>query len=71
MKSTTAAQLFRQSNKNGQTISHKAKKKITGVMLWDLSAAFDTLNAGIFCDKLKIFSSAKKEIKLFCQSLPI
>ena len=32
-----------------------AGKKITGVMLWDLSAAFDTLNAEIFCEKIKIY----------------
>ena len=34
---------------------NKVEKKITGVMLWDLSAAFDTLNAGTFCAKLKIY----------------
>ena len=31
-----------------------ANKFITGVLLWDLSAAFDTLNPNILCKKLKI-----------------
>ena len=31
-----------------------ANNLITGVLLRDFSAAFDTLNIGIFCDKLKI-----------------
>ena len=30
-------------------------KFITGVLLWDLSAAFDTLNTSILCKKLKIY----------------
>ena len=32
-----------------------ANKFITGVLLWDLSAAFDTLNPNILCTKLKIY----------------
>ena len=32
-----------------------ANKFITGVLLWDLSAAFDTLNPNIMCEKLKIY----------------
>ena len=28
---------------------------ITGILLWDLSAAFDTLSADIFCQKLKAY----------------
>ena len=31
------------------------KDLITGILLWDLSAAFDTLSADIFCAKLKIY----------------
>ena len=30
-------------------------KEITGVLLWDLSAAFDTLEHGILCSKLEIY----------------
>ena len=32
-----------------------ANKFITGVLLWDLSAAFDTLNPNFLCAKLKIY----------------
>ena len=28
---------------------------ITGVLIWDLSAAFDTVNTALLCKKLKIF----------------
>ena len=31
------------------------KDLITGILLWDLSAAFDTLSADILCAKLKIY----------------
>ena len=34
-------------------------KFITGVLLWDLSAAFDTLNTDILCSKLKIYGFDK------------
>ena len=46
-----------------------AKKKITGVMLWDLSAAFDTLNAGIFCAKLKIYGADSRSCDWFMSFL--
>ena len=38
------------------------KDLITGILLWDLSAAFDTLIAEVLCAKLKIygFKSIKK-----------
>ena len=29
---------------------------ITGVLIWDLSAAFDTVNTELLCEKLKILS---------------
>ena len=32
-------------------ISNNEEKKITGILLWDLSAAFDTLDANILCEK--------------------
>ena len=31
------------------------EKKITGVLLWDLSAAFDCLDQEILCKKLKFY----------------
>ena len=30
------------------------EKKVTGILLWDLSAAFDTLDADILVKKLEI-----------------
>ena len=31
------------------------KKEITGILLWDLSAAFDCLDCEILCNKLSIY----------------
>ena len=31
------------------------RNEITGVLLWDLPAAFDTLNSEILCKKLKVY----------------
>ena len=36
-------------------IQQEWAKMITGVLLWDLSAAFDTLNTNILCQKLRIY----------------
>ena len=38
---------------------------ITGILLWDLSAAFDTLNADIFVAKLKIYGFDEKSCAWF------
>ena len=38
---------------------------ITGVLLWDLSAAFDTLNPNIFCEKLKIYGFNQRSFNWF------
>ena len=27
----------------------------TGILLWDLSAAFDTIDPGLMCEKLKLY----------------
>ena len=35
------------------------KDLITGVLLWDLSAAFDTLNSEILTAKMKIYYGTK------------
>ena len=40
-------------------------KFITGVMLWDLSTAFDTRNSSTMCTKLQILA------KKFAKELPI
>jgi hypothetical protein len=36
---------------------------ITGVLLWDLSAAFDTLDCGGLCDKLSLFGVQPRSVK--------
>ena len=38
---------------------------ITGILLWDLSAAFDTLSAEILCTKLKIYGFDEKSCNWF------
>ena len=37
----------------------------TGVLLWDLSAAFDTIDLNLFCEKLTIYGVAKREVQWF------
>ena len=36
---------------------------ITGVLLWDLSAAFDTLDCSGLCDKLSLFGVQPRSVK--------
>ena len=31
------------------------EKEKTGILLWDLTAAYDTIDAGLLCEKLKIY----------------
>ena len=52
-----------------QWAENKSDEKITGVMLWDLSAAFDTLDAGIFSDKLNSYGFDTKSCKWFMSFL--
>ena len=37
---------------------------ITGVLLWDLSTAFDTLDCNGLCDKLELFGVQPKSVKM-------
>ena len=39
------------------------QKQVTGVLLWDLSAAFDTLDCEVLCEKLKIFGLQPTSVK--------
>ena len=38
---------------------------ITGVLIWDLSAAFDTVNTDLLCEKLKIYGCNKRTCAWF------
>ena len=35
------------------------KKEVTGILLWDLSSAFDTLEHKILCQKLELYIDNK------------
>ena len=39
------------------------KKNVAGILLWDLSAAFDTLDKDIFCEKIKLYGFQPKTVK--------
>ena len=41
------------------------KNDISGILLWDLSAAFDTLDVDIFCQKIKLFGFLPNTVKWF------
>ena len=34
------------------------KNNLSGILLWDLSAAFDTLDVDIFCEKIVLYQGA-------------
>ena len=42
---------------------------MTGVLLWDLSAAFDTLDVDIFCKKIKLYGFQPMTVKWFASFL--
>jgi hypothetical protein len=60
-RSTTTALIALQNH----LISQKAQGKTTGMLLWDLSAAFDTLDHGIFLDKLAMYGLDKIGVSWF------
>ena len=60
-RSTTTALIALQDT----LIQNKAEGKTSGMLLWDLSAAFDTLDHEIFLDKLKIYGFDELACKWF------
>ena len=38
-----------------QWAENSEKKEKTGILMWDLSAAFDCLDIKIMCEKLKLY----------------
>ena len=45
------------------------ENKITGVLLWDLSAAFDCLDIDLLCKKLEIYGFEELTVKWFSSFL--
>ena len=41
------------------------KKNVAGILLWDLSAAFDTLDKDIFCEKIKLYGFQPTTVNWF------
>ena len=60
-RSTTTALIALQNH----LLSEKAQGKTTGMLLWDLSAAFDTLDHSILIDKLQIYGFDELSISWF------
>jgi hypothetical protein len=50
-------------------IQNSVNKLKTGMLLWDLSAAYDTLCPSLFCEKLKIYGFDKNTCKWFVSFL--
>jgi hypothetical protein len=50
-------------------IKNLENKLKTGILLWDLSAAYDTLCPSLFCEKLKIYGFDKNTRKWFVSFL--
>ena len=48
-----------------QWADNSENKEKTGILMWDLSAAFDCLDINILCDKLKIYGFEANTVKWF------
>ena len=46
-------------------IVNKEEKQKTGILIWDLSAAFDTLDINLLCKKLELFGFIEHTIRWF------
>ena len=60
-KSTMSAWAEMQQEWSNNTESNE----ITGILLWDLSAAFDTLDAVLLCKKLEIYGFEERTVEWF------
>ena len=45
------------------------ENKVTGIMLWDLSAAFDMLDKDILCKKLALYGLDQRSVNWFVSFL--
>ena len=48
-----------------QWADNSENKEKTGILMWDLSAAFDCLDINILCDKLKIYGFQVNTVRWF------
>ena len=48
-----------------QWADNTESKEKTGILMWDLSAAFDCLDINILCDKLKIYGFKENTVNWF------
>ena len=48
-----------------QWAENTENKEKTGILMWDLSAAFDCLDINILCEKLKQYGFAEHTVKWF------
>ena len=53
------------SNMQQDWIKNKEVGMKTGVLIWDLSAAFDTLDIQLLCEKLEIFGFNTRTVAWF------
>ena len=53
------------SNMQQEWIKNKEDGEKTGLLIWDLSAAFDTLDIKLLCQKLEIYGFSENSVKWF------